>query len=292
VFVTIARWGLGLLGIVALGFFIYGGFLMLISSGRSEYVSKGKAILTGTFLGIVVVLTAFVLVNTLGRALGSKNTDLAGGADSCRKAGNSSLCSAVLENFCHDPVNSAGQVVALQNALNDKCRCNLAVDGCYGDQTATCVWFFKLANGMTVTDNPKHETANAALIAAAQNPASVACAEGVDSLPPDFPEPDPSLPPIEPGAGCCVTSDLNYPCLDTTAGYCELYEPPLDPGSSSRYTYASGSCESRSACARDFRCIDFRRSDEADACTDVGPTDPCPAGTIKQVGDCTSWPGF
>lgn len=287
-FTRLAGYGLGFLGIVAIGFFIYGGFLLLISSGRSEYVTKGKSVLTGTFLGTVVVLTAFVIVNTVGQSLGAKK-DLTNTSPSCRKQG--PLCSAEMRTGCHDPIVGDGSVIALQRALNEKCGCRLDADGCYGKQTARCVWMFKLANGMTVVNEPERETATPDLVGAVRSASSRACVEDIDVIPPERPPSNPESPTTE-TAGCCVTSDPDYPCQDTTTS-CELYEPPLDPSTPARYTYAPGTCENRNECNRSYRCIDFRRSDPSGACTDLpNPQDSCPDGTIKQTGDCAGWPGF
>ncbi len=59
VFTNIAKWILGVAGALALLIFIYGGFMMIISHGNPEYVEKGKKALTGTLIGLVLILGAW-----------------------------------------------------------------------------------------------------------------------------------------------------------------------------------------------------------------------------------------
>lgn len=280
-FTRAARYGLGLLGIVAVGFFIYGGFLLLISAGRSEYVSRGKSVLVGTFLGTLVVLTAFVIVNTVGLSIDYQG-DLTGSAPVCRKTG--PRCGDTIQGACHDPENADGTVTALQTALNGKCpQCHLDVDGCYGPQTAFCVWLFKLENGMPIAEDYRRETATPAVIAAVQSEASRACSD-VNVIEPEVPDPDPSIDPII-EQGCCVTPDPDSTCLDTTNGECPF---ALLPSGAPRFSYSEGACDSPAnavACNRDYQCVDYRSSPP---CCDVSDaTAACIPGRVKQAGSCT-----
>lgn len=52
---------IGIVGAVALFFFVYGGFLMLISAG-GEKIQKGKSILINSTIGVAIVLLAYVIV--------------------------------------------------------------------------------------------------------------------------------------------------------------------------------------------------------------------------------------
>jgi hypothetical protein len=51
-------------GIVALVIMIYGGFLWLTSAGSSEMINKGKAAILNTFIALIVILSAWMIVNT------------------------------------------------------------------------------------------------------------------------------------------------------------------------------------------------------------------------------------
>lgn len=62
---------LGITGAVALLMFIYGGFLWLISAGDPKKVEKGKEVMKWAILGLVVIVTAYVIVSTIVSALES-----------------------------------------------------------------------------------------------------------------------------------------------------------------------------------------------------------------------------
>jgi len=51
-------------------FFAWGGLMILISGGSPERLGTGKKILTGTVIGIAIVLGAFLIVNTFISVLG------------------------------------------------------------------------------------------------------------------------------------------------------------------------------------------------------------------------------
>ncbi len=54
---------LGILGSLALATFIYGGFIWMLSGGSPERIEKGKKILVWAVIGIVIILTSYVIVN-------------------------------------------------------------------------------------------------------------------------------------------------------------------------------------------------------------------------------------
>jgi hypothetical protein len=58
----------GLSGITLL-MFVIGGFCLIISRGNEELLTKGKKIITGAVVGIVIVVFAWVIVNTVLRVL-------------------------------------------------------------------------------------------------------------------------------------------------------------------------------------------------------------------------------
>jgi len=65
---------LGMAGIVALGFLIYGGIQMLLFSVDEEKLKSGKSTVTQALIGLVVILLAYIVVNTLLLALGVTDT--------------------------------------------------------------------------------------------------------------------------------------------------------------------------------------------------------------------------
>ncbi len=66
---------LGLSGAAALLMFVWGGFLWLTSRGEPGQVTKGKDTLKWATLGLVVIFSAYILVNAVIDAL-SKGTAL------------------------------------------------------------------------------------------------------------------------------------------------------------------------------------------------------------------------
>ena len=73
--IAIAAWILGITGSLALLFFIYGGFMFLISAGSSERVQKAKQIIIGAVVGVVIVLTSFLIINFVLTSLGADQFD-------------------------------------------------------------------------------------------------------------------------------------------------------------------------------------------------------------------------
>lgn len=68
---TFLNFFLGFLGIVAVIMVIYGGILYVTAAGEQENIDKGKKIIMYAVVGIVIILLAFALVNTLLSGLGA-----------------------------------------------------------------------------------------------------------------------------------------------------------------------------------------------------------------------------
>ena len=62
----------GIVGALALLFFIYGGFTLILSRGSQDQVKKGKDILVAAIVGLIIVFGAYMLVQFLGTAVGLK----------------------------------------------------------------------------------------------------------------------------------------------------------------------------------------------------------------------------
>ncbi len=54
---------LAISGSLALLFFIYGGFIWLLSAGNSEKITKGKNILSAAAVGLIIVLAGWMIIN-------------------------------------------------------------------------------------------------------------------------------------------------------------------------------------------------------------------------------------
>lgn len=65
VYVNIINAILGILGGLALLFFIYGGFQFMLAGGNEERVAKAKKSLTWATLGIVVIIMSYSILQFL-----------------------------------------------------------------------------------------------------------------------------------------------------------------------------------------------------------------------------------
>lgn len=72
--VDIVNYALAFLGLLAVIFVIYGGFLMLTSGGEDDGISKGKKIIVGAAMGIVIILLSYGIVNVIVGAGGDTTT--------------------------------------------------------------------------------------------------------------------------------------------------------------------------------------------------------------------------
>jgi len=54
---------LGVIGSLALFFFVYGGFMWILSRGNPQMIQKGKDIITGAVIGVTVVMGSWFLIN-------------------------------------------------------------------------------------------------------------------------------------------------------------------------------------------------------------------------------------
>lgn len=68
---TFLNFFLGFLGLIAVIMIIYGGVLYVTAAGNQENIDKGKKIIMYAVVGIVIILLAFALVNTLLGGLGA-----------------------------------------------------------------------------------------------------------------------------------------------------------------------------------------------------------------------------
>ena len=70
IFINAADYLFGVLGALALLFFIYGGLVWLTSGGSAGQIDKGKKILIGAVIGMALALGAWLIIKFLITALG------------------------------------------------------------------------------------------------------------------------------------------------------------------------------------------------------------------------------
>ena len=66
---TIINYFLGLLGLVAVGFLIYAGVLMVTAGGSDEQVTKARKIIMYAVIGIVIILLSYTIITFVTSAL-------------------------------------------------------------------------------------------------------------------------------------------------------------------------------------------------------------------------------
>jgi heme/copper-type cytochrome/quinol oxidase subunit 2 len=66
---NIIQWVLGLIGVVLLIMFIYGGVLYATSAGNEEKIETGKKVMLYAIIGVVIIALAFALTRYVIQAL-------------------------------------------------------------------------------------------------------------------------------------------------------------------------------------------------------------------------------
>jgi len=64
--VNIGKYLFGVVGALALGAFVYGGFLLILSEGKQEKVKKGADAMLAAVIGLLVAFGGYVLIRFLG----------------------------------------------------------------------------------------------------------------------------------------------------------------------------------------------------------------------------------
>ena len=67
---NIANAALAVIGSLALVFFVFGGFTLILSQGNPEKVKKGRDILVAAVIGLIIAFAAYVVIRFLGEAVG------------------------------------------------------------------------------------------------------------------------------------------------------------------------------------------------------------------------------
>lgn len=61
---------LGVVGIIAIGFIILGGFRYITSAGNDEAAESGKKMITNAIIGLVVIILSYTIITVIINALG------------------------------------------------------------------------------------------------------------------------------------------------------------------------------------------------------------------------------
>jgi hypothetical protein len=69
-------WSLGLSGILAVAMSIFGGYLVMSARGNGQQASQGKSYIYSSLIGLVLLLAAYLLLNTINPDLTNLSPDL------------------------------------------------------------------------------------------------------------------------------------------------------------------------------------------------------------------------
>jgi hypothetical protein len=83
VFINLAEYLLGIVGAVALGYFVYGGFLFILSRGNKGEVDKAMGVLRAATIGIFIIFLSGVLVRFTTQALTGGNSAIPTIGETC-----------------------------------------------------------------------------------------------------------------------------------------------------------------------------------------------------------------
>lgn len=65
---------LAIVGALSLLMLIYGGLTMISAGGNDTRINKGKAIVTYTVIGLIVIFTAYIVISFTIKSLGGQTT--------------------------------------------------------------------------------------------------------------------------------------------------------------------------------------------------------------------------
>lgn len=65
----IIKWVLGIVGVIMLALFVYGGVMYATSAGNEERIETGKKIMIYTIIGVIIIALAYVLTDFIVKAL-------------------------------------------------------------------------------------------------------------------------------------------------------------------------------------------------------------------------------
>lgn len=145
------------LAVWALLFFVIGGIIWITSGGSAERVKKGKNVISGAVIGLVIVLFAFMLVRVAMEALGTE--EYLPESSETSTAQEWPICPELDDITASRPWcyrcswTGAGrgcksnEVKAYQEQLTDEWGCNCGTaDGKFGRDTKACTERFQQAN--------------------------------------------------------------------------------------------------------------------------------------------------
>ena len=159
--VNIANLILKLCGVFALAFLIIGGLLWITSGGSPDQITKGKKMITGSIIGIIVILIAFTLIKVvfevfdIDKSYLPKQSSIEISVQTGEKWPDCPIFPTIAQPWCYGCVwtglnrGCQGTVVKVWQEKLNRLDCNCGTpDGLFGSQTKACVEKFQQANGL------------------------------------------------------------------------------------------------------------------------------------------------
>ncbi len=192
-FIILSQYALSIVVVLGMLMMVYGGVQFITAAGRPAKVEEGKRVIEGTIIGIIISMTAFVIVNfTIAAVTGSavashsinpfgaiarvfsgkkglerafNTTGQTSGGGGCQSltTGWDKDCSNQLH--CADASKDSGAIHDLQKKLSaagctDDSNAGLVADGCFGPKTYSAVRRFQIANQLPPTGQVDDQTLN------------------------------------------------------------------------------------------------------------------------------------
>ncbi len=119
-FGVLLNWGVSISGAVALLMFIIGGFYMLASAGRAEWVKTGKSILVGTATALFFIFSSWLIVNFI---LSSLQTTAPFKLETGLQNNQALSAQEQANEFCRNRADSEGRACGGANMLCHNFQC-------------------------------------------------------------------------------------------------------------------------------------------------------------------------
>lgn len=123
--VSIANYILGIVGALTLLMFVFGGLVWILSGGSSDKVQKGKDIILGSVVGLVIVFSSYLIISFVSSTLGAQGVYKFTG-----KAPDDTLVAKTTSSECKKLGNNTGSCIK----KGDACSGSRTPSDCPKDQ--------------------------------------------------------------------------------------------------------------------------------------------------------------
>lgn len=73
--INLSKYLFGIIGALALGAFVYGGVVLILSQGNAEKVKTGTGAMMAAVIGLAVAFGGYLLVQFMGQAVGLQSSE-------------------------------------------------------------------------------------------------------------------------------------------------------------------------------------------------------------------------